>query len=251
MDCKIVDILNGFCTISLENMKSVRLMNRIDTKYLTDIDTLYSIMSMAKDYYLVQSVESNLIANYSTCYFDTMNHDMYLQHHNGRAVRTKIRIRKYVDSDIMFLEIKKKNNKGRTDKNRIETDNWKLDDECKYKFINDNTSYKVESLKPQLQNRFQRITLVNKDMSERLTIDTMINFHNVVTENDYDMGKLVVVEVKRGRFGFSPIKSILNKYRVFQSGFSKYCIGSSLTDNTLKQNRFKTKERYIDKIVKN
>ena len=44
---------------------------------------------------------------------------MYLAHQNGRVIREKIRVRTYVSSGLTFLEVKNKNNKGRTDKKRI------------------------------------------------------------------------------------------------------------------------------------
>lgn len=41
---------------------------------------------------------------------------MYRMHHCGKKVREKIRVRTYLDTNDTFLEIKNKNNHGRTKK---------------------------------------------------------------------------------------------------------------------------------------
>lgn len=247
----LVSMLESFPKISLKEMNSVRLMNRIDTKYLTDIESLKRILSFSSGKYMVQEIKGEVQSYYTTRYFDTENYDMYLQHQRGANNRTKIRIRRYEDSDIMFLEIKKRNNKGRTDKQRIQIfDSERMDCE-QLNFLEKNTIYNPSALLPRLDNSFTRITMVNMNMSERLTIDTSILFHNLSNGVDYDTGNLVVIELKRDGYTSSPIKSILKECRIHPSGFSKYCIGASLTDPQLKQNRFKMKQHYIDKITAN
>jgi|UPI000688CC08 hypothetical protein len=251
MQTDLVKLLEEFPTISLKEMNSVRLMNRIDTKYLTDIETLKRIISSSYGEYMVQEVNGCILSDYVTCYFDTEDYDMYLQHQRGMNNRTKVRVRRYIDSDIMFLEVKRRNNKGRTDKRRIQiSDPLRMNSE-QISFLSDNISYNPYSLIPRLENRFRRITMVNMNKSERLTIDISITFHNISTQAKLDTGNLVVIELKRNGNTESPIKSILKELMVHPSGFSKYCIGASLTDPLLKQNRFKMKQHYIEKITTN
>ena len=102
---EILQTLKEYIPISLEEMSGIKLMNRTDTKYVTS----YQILKVNGEYNIA----------YHTIYLDTADRDMYLTHQNGRVVREKIRIRTYVDSDLTFLEVKNKNNKGRTDKKRI------------------------------------------------------------------------------------------------------------------------------------
>ena len=40
--------------------------------------------------------------------------NFFLDHHNRRVNRNKIRFREYVGSNLTFLEVKTKNNKGKT-----------------------------------------------------------------------------------------------------------------------------------------
>ena len=115
----VADIVKSFEPISLAQMESVKLMNRIDTKYAVSRAALPAILEAAKADYYVQEIDGKRIATYDTMYYDTESLDMYVRHHDRQLVRQKIRIRQYVDSDLTFLEIKRKNNKGRTKKKRI------------------------------------------------------------------------------------------------------------------------------------
>ena len=115
----VADIVKSFEPISLAQMESVKLMNRIDTKYAVSRAVLPAILEAAKADYYVQETGGKRIATYDTMYYDTESLDMYVRHHDRQLVRQKIRIRQYVDSDLTFLEIKRKNNKGRTKKKRI------------------------------------------------------------------------------------------------------------------------------------
>jgi hypothetical protein len=87
-------------------------------------------------------------------------------------------------------------------------------------------------------------------MTERLTIDTALNFHNMVNGNDKDMGPLVVIELKRDGLVYSPVLQMLRQLRIQPHGFSKYCMGSALTgEGHLPVNRFKCKLIEINKLV--
>ena len=104
---------------------------------------------------------------------------MYLAHQNGRVIREKIRVRTYVSSGLTFLEVKNKNNKGRTDKKRIRVQGVNsLRQDGGEEFLRNYAWYELSTLKLLLENHFHRITLVNKAMTERLTIDTGVHFRN-------------------------------------------------------------------------
>ena len=48
---------------------------------------------------------------------------------------------------------------------------------------------------------------------------------------------------------YSPVKDMLRELRIKPSGFSKYCIGSALTNPNLKRNRFKPRFTKIEKLL--
>ena len=236
--------------ITLEEMKVIKLMNRIDKKYMIDIDTLPTLLDMAKDDYYVQFTGGKRRFLYRSCYYDTPDAQMYIMHQNGKKTRQKIRVREYVYSDLTFLEIKNKNNKGRTSKIRIEVPDTDVQSQpVAVDFINMKSNYSNQQISPRLKNRFYRITLVNKRKTERLTIDVDICFHNCVTGNDATNPRLCIIELKRDGNQPSPFLDYFMRLRVKSKGISKYCLGMMMTDPALKRNRFKPKLRYIDKLT--
>ncbi len=248
----IAGLLAQFKPISLEEMKGIRLMNRIDTKYVVPISELLSILSDAKQKYYAQQIKGNPLAGYHTAYLDTPDYRMYTMHECGRQVREKIRVRTYEASDINFLEVKNKNNKGRTDKKRISISALSdINQPRSIEFLRTHSWFSPSSLHYSLENHFQRITLVNYAKTERITIDLGIVFHNLDTDGRADLSKLVVIEVKRDGRAHSPIAEILHRHHVVQSGFSKYCIGMAMTNPSLRRNRIKPRLRMIDKLIVN
>lgn len=244
--------LSDFQTVSLEDMKKIRLMNRTDTKYVFTTKTLEAILAMSADDYMVQKTDGFTVAPYHTAYLDTPDMAMYLAHQCGHRKREKIRVRTYLASSLSFLEVKNKNNKGRTDKRRIMIeDPTNLDETLADGFLAKNAWYMMQQLTPTLENRFQRITLVNKAMTERLTIDTGIRFRNLINGNYVSLPSLVVMELKRDGRTDSPVLRTLQQLRVKPSGFSKYCMGCAMTNADLKQNRFKKRIRKIRHLTTN
>ena len=246
----MVELLKDFETITLEEMKSVKLMNRTDTKFVTNTSKLRQLLKMAQHDYYVQVINGERNLDYDTTYFDTTAFDMYTMHQNGHLNRQKIRFRTYCINHLQFMEVKTKNNHGRTKKKRIEVSDMDLKDEEKREFLHKHLRYEVDQLQPVLSNHFSRITLVNKGMTERLTIDTALNFHNLLNGHDKNMGPLVVIELKRDGLVPSPVLQMLRQLRIQPHGFSKYCMGSALTgQDHLPVNRFKCKLREIKKLV--
>ena len=160
---KIDDCLARFAPITLEQMSGIRLMNRIDTKFLVNVNQLPLLLEMAKEDYFVQEIGDLRKAYYRTLYYDTPTAEMYVVHHNQKLNRQKIRIREYVDSNLIFFEVKRKNNKGRTSKKRITvTDENVLKNQEAIEFLNEKSNYKMDEVDFRLRNNFYRITLVNR-----------------------------------------------------------------------------------------
>ena len=238
--------------ISLDEMSGIKLMNRTDTKFVTNKAKLAQLLELTQGQYFAQQIEGSRIANYQTTYWDTPWHRFFLEHHNGRAPRQKIRVRTYLDSDMTFLEVKTKNNHGRTKKKRSTVPSQERQDVVDAggsEFTQKLTGATFDDILPTVQNQFQRITLVNYGKTERLTIDFNVAFHNYETEHDAQTGQLVIIELKRDGNVFSPVLDLLRQLRIKPSGFSKYCIGSVMTNASLKNNLFKEKLVRIRKYV--
>ena len=245
----MTELINTFAPISLEQMSGVKLMNRTDTKFVTTTDRLRLLLQMACNDYYVQEIDGGRNLEYDTTYFDTTAFDMYNQHQWNHTNRQKIRFRTYCVSGLQFMEVKTKNNHGRTKKKRMEVTDMNLAEQAKSDFIGKHLRYDVDTLQPALNNHFSRITLVNKAKTERLTIDSALQFHNIVSGVDKDMGDLVIIELKRDGLVYSPVLEMLRQLRIHPHGFSKYCMGSALTNPDLRVNRFKRKLIEINKIL--
>jgi hypothetical protein len=247
----MTDILSAFAPISLEQMSGVKLMNRTDTKFVTNRTKLYQLLKLAQQDYYIQEIDGERNLEYDTTYFDTRAFDMYNQHQWGHTNRQKIRFRTYCISGLQFMEVKTKNNHGRTKKKRIEVTDMDVLEKQKHEFLSKHLRYEADTLQPALNNHFSRITLVNKGKTERLTIDSALSFHNLQSDKHMDMGALVIIELKRDGLVSSPVLDMLRQLRIHPHGFSKYCMGSALTNPQLPTNRFKRKLIEIRKIINN
>lgn len=244
----IEPIINQFSSISLIEMNSVSLMKRTDTKFVINKYQLAIVLESIKNNYKVLEIDANRIMSYSSLYFDTLENKFYNDHHNGKKNRTKIRQRKYIESDLCFLEIKQKNGKGETNKSRIQVNDFEKDLTNISKEFIANTTNKEYNLVPSLWNGFNRITLVNLASKERVTIDLNLSY-NI---NDVKKGfeNLVIIEVKQERFNRkSEIIKSLKSIRQNPYSISKYCIGMISLYNDLKYNLFKKKLIKINNTI--
>ena len=236
-------LISKFQPISLSEMGGIKLMNRTDTKFVTSIDKLMQLLQMAGDEYLVQEIDGKRNMSYATIYYDSEDYAFYNAHHDGHAGRQKVRVRSYVDSHQSFLEIKTKDNHGKTYKSRISAN-----DASAQGFLRQNLHLDPQLLEQKIENSFRRITLVNKVKTERLTIDTDLSFQNLTTGLKCSLPQLAIIELKRDGLQPSPILPMLRKLRIHPCGFSKYCIGEALTNPSLRTNRMKPRLLQLKKI---
>lgn len=240
---RITGILNSIKPIQLKTMNSVKFLNRFDTKYRLPVDKLCNVLDNIKNQYYVLEINSKRIQGYKTLYYDTPGNYFYNLHHNGKLGRIKIRKREYTDSGICFIEIKKKNNKKKTEKIRTQVDELQPGlAPCEISFINENihNGFNAGSLELKSSNMFRRITLVNKNFTERCTIDLDIKFTSNMLE--HSVSDMAIVELKKATVNLkTPFSVELKKNRVYSNGFSKYCIGRAVLNSSLKNNLFKMK----------
>lgn len=240
-------------TVTLEGMTNLRLMDRRDCKYAAPASLLPSLLEQMNLAFRVQVNEGTAVSAYATQYFDTCDLGMFLMHQNGKLNRQKIRIRSYVDSRTSFLEIKNKNNKGRTSKQRIpiHRPNLSVTDilPCEREFIDARSLFGSETLASALSNRFHRLTFINNRATERVTIDIGLSFLNYRTGREIALEDLMILELKQDGRQRSDFGDILHRARIKPVSFSKYCMGTILTDPHVKYNRFKSKWNTINKLI--
>ncbi len=243
----ISQILNTFNLVTLEEMDSVKLLNRMDTKFTFRANLLPQILEELKPHYKVLDINGIKMSRYKTLYYDTPDKHLYTQHQNGKLNRYKVRLRRYEDSDLNFFEIKFKTNKKRTIKQRVTRS--KFSEIIKGKserFLIENSPFTAEMLLPSLYIYYLRITLVSNTFTERLTIDLGLTFKD--NDNEKSFPKLIIVEVKQDHSANSPAINILRKYKIQNISISKYCLGIISLFNNVKKNNFKVKLQKINKI---
>lgn len=245
---QINNILNSFETITLAEMDSVKLMDRTDTKFVFNSSELSDILNQLQLNYKILEVNGNKVSKYESLYFDTPKFDLYHKHQTGKLNRYKVRFRKYVESNLNFFEVKFKNNKGRTIKTRVKQE--QIDGVIQHKaqeLLNEKTIYTSGDLEPKIWVNYSRITLVNKNSPERVTIDT--NLHFIKDGHVKNINNLIIAEVKQDKASSSPFMKIMKSLHIRQGSISKYCFGIITFFEKIKHNNFKPKLIPIKKIT--
>lgn len=243
-------LLKTFDPISLGEMDSVGFMNRIDTKYVFSAKKIPGLLALLTGSYKVLEINNLRSLAYTTTYLDTPDYLFFRQHVTGKLERNKVRFRTYESTGTTFLEVKRRTNKNRTVKWRIENSpvNKEFHDDRAGAFLSKYIPVSSLLLKPVLVNRFSRITLVSNDMKERVTLDFELSFSDNADKRT-GLPSIAIAELKReSGANNSYISSVLKSQAIRPTGFSKYCIGTSMLYDIPRKNILKSKLLLINKI---
>lgn len=240
-------VLNSFASIDLEEMDTVSFMRRRDTKYAVRLSELEALLEIMPLYFRLLEIKNERLFHYKSEYFDTDDFRMYMEHHHKKLNRFKIRKRHYEITGNAFFEMKFKSNKSITTKKRcLVTD----DDSCSEKlseFTSRYTPFDYSRLDLKLINHFDRATFVDKDMSERITIDTSLAWES--KDKIISVPDIAVVEIKNeSKATKSLMYQLLLGARIHPGGFSKYMIGCALLYPDLKTNLLKRKLNKVHRL---
>jgi hypothetical protein len=231
-------------------MDGVALMDRTDTKYIVPASSLAGLLERLAGKYRALEIRQRRLNHYRTVYFDTEDMAFYLRHHAGNEVRVKVRSREYTDSRLSYLEIKRKTNKDRTVKERLQTPepvtqaSRQVDD-----FLLSQYPLAEPGLSPKLSNGFSRATLVSNHGPERLTLDIDLSFEG--NGRTASLPGVAIIEVKQARFDrTSPVISGMRALGIPPRGISKYCIGVALLYPEIKHNAFKPKLLLLNQLMR-
>lgn len=243
----VQEIISHYQPITLKEMDGVALMNRTDTKYLMSMGQLEDVLAEVAHHYRILDINGLRSNHYQSQYYDTPDFYFYRRHHSGKQNRLKIRKRMYVESNLTFLEVKFKSNKGRTEKDRTKLDGLTPDLSLENENYIHEMSHFEEHLEPKLMNLFERITLVDQSLPERITIDLNLSF--VVDNHTVEIPDLVIIEAKQERQNrHSVFLQALKKRLIRPESMSKYCLGIALLTDQ-KSNMFKEKIRTIKSLT--
>jgi hypothetical protein len=237
--------LNSFLNNNFEHFNRVNfstvpndiLMNRVERKYIITTNVLPHLINDLQRKYNALEINSAIINKYQNLYYDTSNFDFYLNHHNDIFDRYKIRKRYYPTTNTTFLEIKKKENTGRTVKNRLQINSFQenLNNEEK-KFILKNIPSLDGEIIANVSISYQRLSLINLEYTERLSFDFNIEFsfnHHLISLND-----VVIAESKQSKKFNSQFIETAKNHSIKNTSFSKYCTAISKLVPGIKSNNF-------------
>lgn len=240
--------LQKFQITNLESIKAVSLTNRVESKYMVQLNHLPTFLESLSASFLLLNIDDEAICNYHTSYLDTINLNMYLDHHRGKVNRFKIRLRRYNNTKSAFLEIKRKDNKGKTHKNRviIPFDTKDSFDTYTEEFVLANSPYHLSKVVPILETNYDRIALVDYQNLIRITIDTNLTITH--KGNSKQLSEFCIIEIKKEGNGTTSVEAILHQLGYHKFSISKYCLGVyHFLD--VKKNKFKTKFRKLEKLM--
>lgn len=233
------NVLNAFSSTSLEELNEMTLDNRVDSKFVLPKTRLGDILKHLSNNYSILTVDNENIFTYENTYFDTSDRFFYQSHHNGKLNRQKLRIRRYKESNLCVLETKLKTNKSKTIKQRIPIKENNQKDIIS--FLNEQIHSTADSLSPKLFNNYHRMTFTHLQKKEKITIDFNLSFENPDNSLQYHIDDYFVVEVKtKEKVHRSEFSLYCKKNGIRENRFSKYCMGTCLTNNNeVKKNNFK------------
>jgi hypothetical protein len=222
------------------------MLERLDNKYIVTADTLAQALADLSDDFDVLEIDGRRAFSYDTCYFDDAERRSYHDHHQGRRRRMKVRIRRYNDAGLCFVEVKLKDRRGTTVKRRLRCPNENFGRLDTAALAHVEQSYRAlygepfeRALEPVLSMRYRRITLVARAGAERLTIDGSITFAAAAGREDGTGDDTYIVETKSAN-GNGLADAVLRRLHQHPTnGCSKYCVGMSLTGAVTRFNRFR------------
>jgi len=249
LDPQLIETTRQFPSFTLN--EDLFLFDRRDFKYLFRREDLKNILDRLKAHYYILTIEGKTFSDYRTTYFDTDDFDLYKAHHNGKRNRYKVRLRNYRDSELAYLEVKFKSNKQRTLKKRVLKGNTHHFSPQDYQFLKSAIPYEPNDLSASLMTKYNRLTLVNFDYSEKVTLDFDLRFKHLKNGKETRMPELGIIEVKNEGDRHRPLlPGLLNNGLIRNKRISKYCLGMSLLDPHIKKNLYKPKLLFIDQMKK-
>lgn len=184
---------------SLDDLSDVQLMRRFDTKYVVPEAWAPDLIRALSPACKLLEVAGEWDCEYRNTYFELPG-DPFLQDHlRGKARRMKVRERHYVCNRLSFIEVKRRLPGGRTTKERMPREApFSPLNASELAFLSGHLT-QGDSLEPRLSGSFRRMTLVDFDRKERITLDRNLGAALVGEAEAGLLDGLIVVEVKQAR----------------------------------------------------
>jgi VTC domain len=235
-----------FAPISLKALEAkAGMLERIDNKYVVRAEVLHRAAPQLAKQFDVLEIDGCRSFTYDTCYFDDVDCRCYFDHHQSRNRRIKVRMRKYLEAGLCFVEVKLKDRRGMTVKKRLRVsmDSFGVLEDTAIEFVRDvyGALYRrafTQEITRNLDMRYRRVTLVAKDGGERMTLDNQLCFNMDGAERHVD-GSLFVIEAKSAKGNGIADKILRRLHQHPTKHVSKYCTGLATLRNGTKSNNFR------------
>ena len=207
---------------------------RFDKKYLVTEEQFRNFLERRTAEFSILDISGVTSFQYQTEYFDTDSLDCYLDHLQRKSRRAKIRLRTYLDSGQSRMEVKVR--LGNVQSIKFAQENAANYEDSQQEFVrsvlmeqlpHSNLVEKVTEFQSTALNTYERSTLLHRNQTERITVDSSLVLQAFGQEYSTKAG-LLLLEVKslnrRSEIARNLLLSGIRPIR-----FSKYCASIDLT----------------------
>ena len=238
---KLSQILSErFPSTDLDSLNRIaKLQDRVDRKYVLPYEIVNSLLKTISVDGAVLEIDGERSTRYQSTYFDTPELKLHRDAAYKKRPRFKARTRHYISNNTGMLEVKLKDGRGKTIKHRCNYDikNLQTLTEDAKQFIDNCTKQKriSEYMNPTLTSRYQRMTIVDRSSSTRLTCDEYLTCTDWLGSSvSLD---LVILETKSSGHA-SPFDKWLWEHHHRPVRISKYCTSLAVLHPELPANRW-------------
>ena len=152
------------------------LARRVDRKYLVPAEDAAELVSALGRSHHALVIDGRRHSSYRSTYLDTDDLRLCREHLQGRRLRWKARSRLYVEDELCRFEVKVKGARGETVKHAVDLaaaayGHYGDDEQAFVAAVLGEQHPAVAHLRPVLEIRYTRATLVDLSEGSRLTID--------------------------------------------------------------------------------
>ena len=235
------EVVHGLVrTPLLAAVETADLQTRVDRKYVVAPAMLWAMVAGLGTDAQVVDIDGEQCFAYRSVYFDTIDRLAYRKAAHRRPDRFKVRTRTYVDQGECFLEVKRRDARGRTTKVRVPYD--PADEErltpTGRVFVDEHVVLPtpLAPLHPVLTTEYHRVTLLDCTRSVRLTLDAGLVCRST-DGREVRLADAVVVETK-STGAPTAADRLLWRTGTRPVAISKYAVGMAALDPSLPANHW-------------
>lgn len=253
---RVEGVIGPLPAIDLPTLESaVALLTRVDRKYVVPVSTFERLVVELDDDWCVLEIDGTRQFGYTSTYFDTADLHTYRAHLQRRRRRFKVRVRRYDDSDLCMLEVKRKGLRGITVKERTShptAGHAELGPAGRAfvtNVVRGHAHLPAGPMHPVVTTSNRRATLASPAGRSRLTVDTDLCCGWGDARTSLRPG-LVLLESKVEGRGPGPVDRILRALGERPLDISKYCVGVASLGLDVPDNPWRrTLRRYFETPV--